>query len=264
MIVKIENKIELLKLKNILEQDITKNIYFYLDIIKYGIENKNVEFWKVMNSKSEIIAGIMIYYNSIQLFNTDNINKSEVEYFLKANNHKMISGEKSLIEALTSETSNYKITVGKTCLFNKYKEIKHSKNIIKANKNDAKEIAKLILSDDKFTGNYEVENLTKQIEDRISSNMGRSYVIKENDKIIAHIATFAEIDGIAITSGLIVDKNYRKQEPLGYILESYLVNRLQEEGFKVYTQIKDKKRYKLLKVLGTIFCNDYANLTLKG
>ena len=116
--------------------------------------------------------------------------------------------------------------------------------------------------DKEFGANYEVHDLARQLTERAETGMGRNYIIRKDGKIIAHIATFAETENIAVTSGLIVHPDYRNY-PYGAMMESYLVNRLLEEGIKAFTFVNSTKRIKYLNALGMKMCGEYEKLVRK-
>ncbi len=119
----------------------------------------------------------------------------------------------------------------------------------------------MILSDQTFKNNYEIKTLEQQLSERIASAKGRSYVIKDAQKVIAHIATYAESEHVAVTSGMIVDKAYVNKGYSFLPRELYCQMTYWAKGKKVFTQVFDKKRAKLLESLGATYCGDYAKLT---
>jgi N-acetylglutamate synthase-like GNAT family acetyltransferase len=254
---------ELNDILDFLEPDLGNCVYLYMDIKKYGLNNKNMKVW--VNNAPCLSSVVMRYYDSMQLYSSKEVEDSnEILECICCENVKMISAPKSLIELLKEDKrirEQYNSKDGYTFWFGNYRKFPYEE-IETADVGDLKEIAELICMDEEFSGNYQSEVLERQLRERLLTGMGRNYKIQKDGKIIAHIATFAEEAQIAVTSGLIVHPQYRNF-PYGTMLESYIVNVLQEEGFRVFTFINDKKRVKLQKALGHKECGQYEKLMRK-
>ena len=63
---------------------------------------------------------------------------------------------------------------------------------------------------------------------------GRSCIIREDGRIVAHTAAYAETERYAVVSGTIVHPHYRDR---GYypVISSYIAAKLAEEGKRVFT-----------------------------
>ena len=127
---------------------------------------------------------------------------------------------------------------------------------------DAKEIAELICSDEELGEPYTVENLTLQLAERIRTQTGRSYIIRENGEIAAHSATYAETEGIAVVSGTIVKAAYRNTNCY-MILANYMMQELVKEGKAAYTFSLSEKMKDYLDKVHTR-CGEYGRLVRKA
>ena len=94
-------------------------------------------------------------------------------------------------------------------------------------------ISNLLLNTPIFGAYNTFEELKKQMEEQNETNYGRNYVIKENGKILSHIATSAESDKIAVPSLLVTDENYRGRG-LAVKVFSKICNDVILEGKTVY------------------------------
>ena len=74
----------------------------------------------------------------------------------------------------------------------------------------------MIYEDDDIGQSYNYTDLAKQIEERNREGYARNLVIKQNDLVIAHACTNAEIGKIAVVAELLVRKEYRRK---GYASE---------------------------------------------
>ena len=243
-----------------LEQDLGNCIYLYMDIKKYGLSDNHIKVW--VNEEKPITTVIMRYFDSLQIYG--DVQEADITGIYKCilnENVQMISGKKILVDKLKTFdniAAEYDCKDGSVFIFENYRTFSY-KGIERAGIEDCAEIATLICTDGGFAGNYEEEGLACQLRDRLKSGMGRNYIIRKDGKIIAHIATFAENMGIAVTSGLIVDAECREY-PYGAMMESYLVNELKKEKFRIYTFVNDRKRIKMLRAMGTEECGQYEKL----
>lgn len=248
---------------------LTKNladcIYMYIDIKKYGLENPNMKVWIEREQKTnQLLAVVMKYYNNIQLYaHGDTWNQEWLIQLLKQEKASMISGKDDIIQALTIPLGKqYNSTLGMVFQIDAYREFDEVESIEYATVEDMAEISDLIYIDDSFHANYQEKMLEEQLKERFLTGMGRNVIIKQDDKIVAHIATYAEYENIAVTSGLIVHPDYRKSS-LGFLMESFLVNELLEEEKLVYTFVVEPKRVALLNAVGAKLVSRYGKMTLK-
>ena len=177
---------------------------------------------------------------------------------------KTISGSENIIKEIAPRLSgcydcNYGIVVKET----RYKKLPGFEQVEEATINDCYDIACLMCEDEEFGRNYDVDVLTRQLADRIDTGMGKSYVLREEEKIVGHVATFAEVDDLVVLSGLIVSPLCKNRFG-GIVLHEYLKSVYLEEGKFIYAfRIKDKmQRYE--KSPGTIICGNYGKLTKVG
>lgn len=248
-----------------LKKDLGNCLYIYMDICKYGFCSPHMQVWVEEDGMNLVL---MKYYDSLQLYaasedwSLDAVLDKIQEYSIR-----MISARRDIIERLRKNVycqEYYEENFGHVFRFQHYKTLISDKiHIQKAEPSDSDEIARLMRMDSLFSENYEESELSLQLCERMKNGMGRCYVIRAQDHIIAHIATFAEIANLAVTSGLIVHPEHRNL-PYGTVLESYLVNCLQKEGIDVFTFVNERKRYKLLKALDCEECGQYGKLTRIG
>ncbi len=255
-------KAERKKILEFIRMDITKGVYLYIDIFHYGVNSSEIEVW-VAEEAGKYLLVAMKYYESMQIFSLDH--KWDMETCLQLiGNEKilMISGDYTLIQQLyqaEAQAGLYDLSEGYVFHINNYRKFSFNEKIELGKKEDMQECAQLICIDEVFASNYTISGLQKQLEDRIDCGMGRNFVIRDQGKIIAHIATYAEGDHIAVTSGLVVHPKYRNRS-YGVLIESYLINQLREEGYEVYTFVVEKKRAKLLEAMGAKLCGKYGKL----
>lgn len=248
-----------------LKKNLADCIYMYIDIKKYGLENPNMKVWIERDVKNnQLLAVVMKYYNNIQLYaEGDTWDREWLTQLLEQENASMISGKEDMIQALALPLGEkYNSSFGMVYQIEEYREFDEIESIENATKEDMVEIAGLIYSDEFFHANYQVKVLEEQLRERFLTGMGRNIIIKQDEKIVAHIATYAEFENIAVTSGLIVHPDYRKSS-LGFLIESFMVNELLKEDKLVYTFVLEPQRVALLNAIGAKIRGRYGKLTLK-
>lgn len=247
-----------------LKRQVQDCLYMYIDIAKYGLENPNMEVW-LDSDKNGVKLVVMKYHTSISVYtDREKWNVEEVAKLIREKQVNSVTARKDIVEKLYELCADrYSVSYGSVHLFTKYRDFGIEDRIELAIPEDTLEIAKLITLDEEIGSYYEVQNLADQLTERMNTGMGRSYVIREDGKIIAHIASYAEFDGIATTSGLIVDPAHRNSV-YGAALENHLVKNLLEEGFTVYTFIQDRLRFKLLERMGNHCLGEYGKMALKA
>lgn len=244
-----------------LERNIQDCLYMYIDIGKYGLENSNMKVW-LDSDESGLKIVVMKYHTSISVY-TDrgDWDVEAVARLIDLEHVNSVTAQKRIIEGLFERCADsYDVSYGSVFRFSNAREFEFSGLIEDGRASDTLEIAQLIAQDEGIGSYYEVEDLANQLAERIQTGMGRSFVIRENGKIVAHIASYAEFNGIATTGGLIVDPNYQNGL-YGGILESHLVHTLLQENYQVYTFVTNRLRKKLLSAWGNKCVGEYGKMT---
>lgn len=247
-----------------LRESVQDCLYMYIDISKYGLNNPNMNVW-LDEDEQGICLVVMKYHTGVAVYSDrESWDLEGVVKIIRDNKAMSITGKREMVEQLMTELSEeYNVTYGTVFEFTKYMDLDYDGTIEEATEEDTLEIAKLISIDEGIGSYYDVQNLANQLAERMKTKMGRSYIIRRDGVIIAHIASYAEHDGLATTSGLIVAPEYRN-ELLGSILERYLVEQLKADGFKVYTFITERLRERLLSAMGNEIVGKYGKMAIKG
>ena len=237
-------------------------LYMYIDIKKYGLTSANMDIW-IERDNEKIHTVIMRYYDSLQMISdNNNWNKEWIKNLIIKEEFTTISGRADMIKELLPLLDRlYNVSFGTVFQLLEYRKADDSSMVTYAQKEDLEEIAKLICIDEVFKSSYQISSLEKQLKDRMDNGMGRNVIIKSDGKIISHIATYAELDDISITSGMITHPEYRDSS-YSFLVESFLTNELLKEGKRVFTLVLDGKRVTYLRALKGKECGKYGRLTL--
>jgi len=261
---KLAYKEDLQRILSFLKKNLDHCVYIYIDITKYGLENPNIKLW-YSEYDTEINSVAMKYYDSFQLCSVDEKKDEEkIKQLLTENPVKSISGSANIIRALKPYfEGKYECNFGIVVRETKYKMLPGAECVEEATVEDCLEIATLLCEDPEFGDTYDVDVLAKQLRDRINTKMGRNFILRKDGKIVAHCATFAEIDELVVQSGLIVLPEYRNRL-YGIIIYEYVKKFYIEAGKTIYAfRInEDMKRY--IKSPGTVACGEYGKFTRIG
>lgn len=245
-----------------LKEDVGNCLYMYIDIKKYGIEHPEMKVWYEESTQEGIILVVMKYYTSISFYsrNTEWAKEAVLE-LIQIHGPASISARVDLAEQLQEDLPQYAFHSGWVFEYDRFKDLP-STDLSYVGKEDLYEVAELLCSDPSFGAIYQVDNLCTQLIERQETGMGRNLVVRQEGKIVAHIATFAECDDIAVTSAMIVHEDHRNSF-YGSILESNIIQDLKKEKFRVFTFVIEKKRKKLLDALKQKSLGEYGRLSLK-
>lgn len=243
-----------------LKKHLTECIYLTIDLEIYGFDHPEVVFW-YDEKEGELETILMKYYDSFQIFSADEQwDASKSAEVIRPYEVMTICGKESMIVKLAKEMPEYKVQYGIVVKEDAFKEFKQFELIRDAKPEDAREIAELLLTDEDFGMNYSLEGLEKQLSDRMIEKKGRSYVLVEDDKIVAHTAIYAECEDVAVESGLIVHEDYKKKF-YGMIIHEFIKKKLITEGKTLYgfRIVDNMQRY--AKAVGMNVCGHYGKMT---
>ncbi len=244
MIKKFNNEFNMLEY---IGNDYYKCPYFYMDYKKYGtIDNKIKIFYQIVDN--EVKLAMLNYSTSLHIYSKKlDCDYKELAEFINQNKYKSIFGEKRIIKKLKPFMMNYK------CEYGYVRKIDSNisyddKDVELATKKDLKEIADLVMLDDDLATSYDKDELFRQLKERYAQKFSRNYIIKNNNKIVAHVCTNGEIDKFAIISLVIVHPNHRRKGLAKKLIEK-MVYDLASEGKEIYlinyTDISSKLYEKL-------------------
>ena len=141
------------------------------------------------------------------------------------------------------------------------KELIVDKNISveKAMESDYSDIVDLLMSDEEKKKVYSRDSLYNQLKQRNMEKYGRNYIIKDNNKVIAHAGTGDENSLIAVINSVIVNKNYRRRG-LATVIVKKLCEDLLLERKICYLMVLDNEAEQLYKKIGFYEKSTYGKL----
>ncbi len=246
-----------------MEDDLPNCLYLYGDIVCYGLDDPNVAVW-YEEKDGNICVVIMKYFSAAHVYSKKNdFEIGAVISKLLEINVTRISSKRSTVEMLFPELDDkYGVEYGAVFRLTSYRHLKSPVKIEKAEEKDARAIAELLTSNIVYSHSYKKEELEQEIRDRIVRKTGRSYIIKDGERIIGHDGVSIETDKFAVEGLAVVHDDFRNTL-YGAFLESYMVNDLGKEGKALYCMIVEGRRMDNFERMGNKIEARYGKLFLK-
>jgi len=206
-------------------RDVARCLYLYADVTVYGLDCPHLELWFDRDGEG-ICRVVMRYHNSFQIYaDRDFQNVAPILELVEAYKPDGISVRREMIENLAAFLQKeYGVVYGSVFQGNLPDPAKNARRledctamIEQAAEKDAEDIARLICMDAELGSVYTEASLAEELRERMRSGMGRSYVIRDGGKIVAHNATYAETDRFVVVSGLVVHPDYRDTEYINWL-----------------------------------------------
>ena len=244
------------------EQNLKNCLYSYIDLKKFGIKNPNLTVY--FDESEGIRCSALKYYEGLQLF--DAYGKIDVEKtadLIKKLNSHIVSSTVDVIEKLYPLLNDiYEMEQGYVTEMLSMPECEISEEVRPAKIEEYGEIARLICSDEGVGGHYMPEELKEQLLVRLEEGMGRNYILKRDGEIVHHAATYAELDNLAVISGVITREDWRGKG-VGTLAVRKLCYDLLKEGKKPCLFYYTKQAEGFYKKIGFEEGTGWAKLVLR-
>ena len=244
-----------------IDKEYYKCLYLYIDMQQYGCLSEFTKTW-IQEDNGEITAVMLAYHSAMHVYSKQlNFNVQELTRFLLEKNPSIICACAELIKLLEPQMSSNGF-ISEFGYIGKFIHFEPSSVICDiglANKEDIIEIAKLLYDDDDIGSSYTMDDLVKQIEERLESGFVRSYVVKCDNHVVAHLGTGAEIDKLCTISYVITAPDYRGRG-LSSSLFSYACNQLNSEGKEIFSVYYPENSRRLHHKMGFVDCCEFGKL----
>lgn len=217
--------------------DYARCLYLYIDFCAYGRgDNPNVSVYVDEDVNGAIRAVVLSYYTSLHIYSrNEDYFSAEILSIVQRHEPTTIFAVAPIINTLAARLPEYKKTLGTVGVIMQEPEVKVEESIIRLDSKMLPAVADLLIDGQNYAMRYKGKQVfLNQLIERYNSNMGRHYAMLDRDgSIIAHAATYAEYENIAVASGIYTVPSYRRK---GYALQVYaaLCNDLISEGRKVF------------------------------
>lgn len=238
-----------------------KCLYLYLNIQKYGCSSDTTQTWK-QTIDGEVTSVMLAYHSALHIYSKSlDFDVQELVNFILKRNPTIVCATAELIRLLVPYLTSLGYSYELGYIGKHVKSIKQydSINISLADKNDIKQIAKLLYEDEDIGASYTLDDLERQIEERLNDGYVRSYVIRDSGHVVAHLGTGAETDSLCTISYVITAPDYRGKG-LSTALFSYSCERLEEEGKEIYSIYYPENSRRLHHKMGFVDCCEFGKL----
>ncbi len=237
-------------------------LYLYMDLVEYGADSEFTKTW-IQEEDGCVTCVMLSYHTAMHIYARCEFNVQEVVDVVSSVKPSQICAYKPVIEALKQPLASlgYEAELGYVGKL-EYNGHDEQDNISRATLDDVDEIAQLIYDDAGIGNAYSLEDLKTQMRERLTQGFVRSYVIKEDNHVAAHLGTGAEVGHVSIVSYVITDERHRGR---GFASKLYQAacRELQQEGKEVYAVYYVDNSIRLHHKVGFVDCCEYGKLFLK-
>lgn len=238
-------------------------LYLYLNFANFKTATPNQDAWLVL--QNEQVCGVMLrYYGSLHIFSREiELVADEISDFIAGQNPPVVWINSAAFQSLREFFSDYSSHVLPVMESRSSPEIDTSCVAI-ATADEIPEIAELMYDDELYKSGYDsVAEIEQTFSDRFEKGIGRSYIIRKDGVIAAHIAVTAMADNIAVYGALIVRNEYRKQG-LARLVRAKLMQDMASKGVTGYDFVVGDATAKIDIEGGAIYCCDIIKLEKIG
>lgn len=228
-------------------------LYLYLNLQRYGFDSDLTEVY-IQEKENGITAVMLKYYSCLHVFSRgSSFDADELGSFFADNGYTMLYSTAETASRLYSvlpDSVKEKATITTGWVAQVKDADKEPRGLaVPAQAEDFDQIVRLIYDDEDIGRSYRYEDLAKQLVQRNEEGYARNLVIKENDLVIAHVCTNAELENIAVVAELLVRKEYRRKGYASEIMRD-ICYRLLAEGKEVYSFYYSEESRSLHKRVG--------------
>lgn len=249
------------KILEYLAPHVEECLYLYLDIYWYGIGSDTIKVWCEDNGDDEYKFVVMKYFNCFQLYSKHNDFDPTVLLKLAGEqNVDRVFSRRDTIEYLQPVFGDgYIAEFGEILELNKHRDFGEMyARIEQAAEEDLPEVTRLLLMDEENALSYNYDELLGTLQNLISSGMGRTFILREDGKIVATVSISAETDIFMIGAYTMVHPDYR-HTLYGMLVDSY-VNRVIRGNKRLFGFVMDPRRIRMFKALGNKVVAEYGKL----
>lgn len=221
---------------NYIGKEYPKCLYLYLDLIQYGCSSDRTRTW-IQRQNGIITSVILFYHTALHIYSRDNnLIVTEIQDLIKEIKPTMVNAAAETIRILEPvlKKMKYLSEFGHIGEWSKATSEITNMNIVEADERDIPEIARMLYEDQDIGASYTYEDLLSQMRERLEEGYVRSYVIRKNDKPVAHVGTGAETNDVCTIAYTITSPHYRGRG-MAQALYNHACGILQKEGKRIFS-----------------------------
>lgn len=221
---------------NYIGEDYPKCLYLYLDILKYGCTSEFTRTW-IQYQEGTITAVVLSYHTALHVFSKKNdFNAVGIKELVKEERPTIVIASAETIKILEPllREMGYASEFGHIGEWDGEAAVEGDSDVVAAEEKDIPEIARMLYEDEDIGASYFYEDILKQMRERLEQGYVRSYVIRKDDKPVAHVGTGAEINSVCTIAYTITSPDYRGQGMAGRLYK-YACSVLKKEGKRIFS-----------------------------
>lgn len=247
-----------------IDKDYGKCAYLYIDLLKYGFDNENVDVWRQEDSDGNYVLIALQYYTGMHVFSRENkFDADDLATLIIERSPALVCGMEDTIGKVRKQIPHYlyEDEIGIVVRLEEYSGIADDSAYI-CGRDELEEVAELLSTDPELGGPYSFELLHRQLLERYDDNFGRCWIRRDESGIISNSATYAENEKLAVISGAIVREDHRgKGEFAGQL--GATCRDLYREGKEVISYLYDERAKKTNYKVGFRVLGEWMKLIKK-
>lgn len=245
-------------------KDYHRCLYLYMDVIKYGCASETTRTW--LQFKDEKICAVLLaYHTALHIFSRNN-DFDAIEICNLVNDVKptLVNATAETIKKLEPffTQSDFSSEFGHIGEWNGTPIVDSSIQVEEAVDNDIPQVAKMLYDDEDIGASYTYDDLLNQMRERLKEGFVRSFVVREDEKVIAHLGTGAEMDGLCTISYGITASECRGRG-IASVIFSKVCNLMQSEGKRVFSIYYPENARQFHHKMGFVDICEYGKLFKK-
>lgn len=242
-------------------EDYPKCLYLYLDAIKYGCSSDTTSTW-MQTKDGEITAVVLAYHTALHVFSRNNdLDVTEICELVK-------EVKPTMVNAMAETIRKIEPVLSKLGFMSEFGHIGEWKGtpivnseieVEEAVDSDIPQVATMLFEDEDIGASYTFDDLLNQMRERLKEGFVRSFVVRKEGKVIAHLGTGAEMDGLCTISYGITASECRGQG-IASVIFSNVCNLMQKEGKRVFSIYYPENARKFHHKMGFVDICEYGKL----
>ncbi len=213
--------------------DYGKCLYFYLDLMQFGLDSPEVSVWKEVDG-GRIAAMALVYHTTAHMVSHGGgFDAGAWADLMRRTGVKLACAEASVVRALAERLPG-RAEYGMVGHLAAIPAEADRRGVRRAEAGDFEAIARLLHDNASYDTKADVPTIANQMRARWARGFTRNYVIEVDGEIASHFGTKAEGDRLAVVGGSVTSPRHR-MKGLALRLFQALARDLAAEGKGVYS-----------------------------
>lgn len=189
-----------------------QNLYLYINYKKIGVSSEDTATF-ILIEDGDLKAVLYKYHHALQiigLLNISDVGFSEIGDFIQTGDYNYIGGEEKLLKKVYGNLSgSYALTCGFLMEWNTSGKI-DSIDYERVSVDGLDEVVDFVLTEPGYRKVYSKDDLMAQFSERMQSSDCINIVMRNDEnKIVAHAATYAESEDFSVIGGVLTSPLFR-------------------------------------------------------